>query len=206
MTSPTFPDGLPFPIQGDFPDVALQARELAMRVDQAARDADAALAALYKPRAFVWRLTAATGMTNGLSTAWAGSSWTADWDTSQGPSAPGGAWIQSLSEPLSWWLLGAEMMVTNVSGTPNTGDHIEGFFSWQGADPLTLLPTGNPNVAFVLKQENNAGGESMTFVTVQPLYHAQVSPWYGIFGPGTPVRQIAANSRFWGVRLGPVAL
>lgn len=207
MTSPTFPDAFPFPIQGDFADVALQAYELAMRIDAYARGADAAFQQIYKPKSFCYRVSVATATFATNSTNfW--SNLVSEWDTSNTASPPSGAsgWFQDVGEPQSWWIIGQTLMLTNVSGTPNTGDHVDGYFQWSGYDPLSNKPTGNPNVGFANAQEMNAGGESLSTVIVLPLYQASVYPIVQVFGAGTGVRAIAANSRLWGVRLGPVAL
>lgn len=200
-TSPTFPDALPFGVEGDFID-AQQAYELAMRVDQIARDSDTAFQTVYKPRAFAAKVTPAFAVPNGTTTAWG--NLVSEWNTSFGALSSSG-WQQARSEPESWYLLGAEQMIANTAGVPNTADHIDGMFQITTLNALTKVTTTNLVAGFVLNQETNSGGESFTFATFARLYQGGVTPVVQIFGPGTPTRQLAVESRFWGVRLGPVA-
>jgi hypothetical protein len=208
VTSPTFPDALPFPIQGDFADLAQQAYETAMRVDQFARDADNAFALTYRPRSFCYRVnatfTAGVGDTFFTNLA-------VEWDTSNTPTAnfPTGSWTQDRVEPQSWWMIGASLNIANTAGVANIGDHVDLMFNWSGTDQLSKAAVGSGSatpVGFTAAAEMNAGGESLSNVTILSLYQAQVLALIQVFGPGTATRTVQTTSRFWGVRLAPVAL
>lgn len=204
MTGLTLPDGLPFAYQPDFADVQ-QWFELAMRVDALAAAADAQFQTIYKPKAFLARVSSNVASFNGP---W--SNLVRDWDTSGGTWVTGG-WNQNAGEPQSWWLIGSDLMLSVTAGAPAATDQLTNGFTYTSRDPvsgapLTLGTTIDSFHGYTLNQETSSGGESMSSVTVLPLYRGLVTPWSPQYPTGAVTYSMLASSRFWGIRLGPVSV
>lgn len=212
MTGLTDPDVLPFAYRPDFADVQ-QFYELAMRVDGYAQAADVAFNATYRPRSF--QLTASAQVSYGggnIFTNLAPQFDTINWNTSAGRVANG--FTQNLSEPPSWWLLGAWVPVVNISGTGSTSTHVDVEIFSASQDYATgavqtqrTVAQANGPSGFRSNAEGNNGGEVMTCITIVPLYKGTAHPELRVYTPAagdTAVRGVAANANFWGIRLGPV--
>lgn len=217
MTSVTDPDFLPYGTPADFGDVQ-QWYELASRVDAWAQAADQAFNNIYRPKAFLIRGTGTLALGTGYQGSTLGSYWnTTDWNTSGGrmPGAGTPWWYQDAAEPPSWWLLGANISLTNTAGTPSTSTKTEMQFNILTTDPVTgknaflTTSTSGRYSGFRENIETNSGGESMSIATVAPIYQGQVSSFVQVFPPSagdTASRTVAAQGQFWGVRLGKVYL
>ena len=200
MTARTSPDGMPYSLETDFGDVQ-QWYELAMAVDLRSWQVDRAFDKMYRPAAFLGRVSANFALGNGGSTFW--SNLTADWNTSLGNLGTS-AWSQNAGDPPSWWMIGANIQVSNTGGAPSTSDHVDGMFNTTTHDPVTGAATSGFSVGFQYNRETNSGGESLSLSMIANLYRGSVFPLYQEFGPGTGTRVMLAGSRFWGLRLGDV--
>lgn len=197
MSGSTANEGFPYPLTTDFADVQ-DAYRLATAVDEAVRAEQAPFRTFLARPSFIARTTATgSGFLAGSSTATFGA---IDWDNTGGLTVGASSWSQPNSQQPSWWLFGAMIFVSIVSGTPVVGDMVMGRIAVSTTDQVTdVVSTTN---FYQRNDETNTVGEWINFFGMAPIYHGSAS--MTLFLNGSTQKAIAANSRLWGMYLGPV--
>jgi hypothetical protein len=197
MSGNTAVQGYPYPLTSDFADVQDSFR-LAMAIDENVRAEQAPIRAFLGRPSFIARQTAtgsgfiagSQGMTFGA----------IDWDNTGGLVVGGSTWTQPNSQQPSWWLFGATVLVSIVSGTPVVGDMCMGKITVTTIDQVTNVSTTTN--AYQRNDDTNTNGEWINFFTMAPIYHGVASCTLVL--NGSTQKAVLAGSRFWGMHLGPV--
>lgn len=197
MSGSTANKGYPYPLIGDFGDVQ-DAFRLATAVDADLRADQAPFRAFEGTPSFVVRQTSnGSGFTSGddfvkISTI--------DWDNTGGATVGNSTWFQPTSQPPSWWLFGATVLTTAISGTPVVGDLVEGRIQVSTTDQVSGLST--TTFSTQRNDESNSAGEWLNVFTMAAIFKGHVSARLDL--NGSTQKAISAGSTFWGFYLGPV--
>jgi hypothetical protein len=197
MSGTTANEGYPYPLTSDFADVQ-DAFRLATAVDADLRAEQAPFRAFLGRPSFIARQTATgSGFTAGSQGAVFGA---IDWDNTGGLVVGQSSWSQPNSQQPSWWLFGATIFVAIVSGTPVVGDMNMARISVTSTDQVTGVVS--TTTFFQRNDDTNTSGEWINVFGMAPIY--QGSAALTLFLNGSTQKAISANSRLWGMYLGPV--
>jgi hypothetical protein len=197
MSGNTANEGYPYPLTSDFADVQ-DAFRLATAIDESLRAEQAPFRAALGRPSFIARQTATgSGFTSGTQTLTFGA---IDWDNTGGLTVGVNAWAQPLAQQPSWWLFGATILMSAISGTPAVGDMNMGRINVTTNDPVTTVSTTSQ--FFQRNDETNTGGEWINLFAMAPIYQGSVSCTLVL--NGSTQKAIQAGSRLWGMYLGPV--
>lgn len=197
MSGTTANEGFPYPLETDFADVQ-DAYRLATAVDADLRSEQAPFRTFMGRPSFIGRQTATgSGFTAGGQNLRMGA---VEWDNTGGLTANASSWQQPLSQPPSWWMFGATVLVSIVSGTPVVGDMCMAQLNVTTSDPVTLL---NTTAEFSQRNdETNTNGEWINVFTQAAIYQGSVS--CTLYLNGSTQKAVQLGSRLWGMYLGPV--
>lgn len=196
MTGSTTSEGYPYPLVSDFADVQ-DAFRLAQAIDTDLRTAQAPLRAFMGRPSFIGQQVGnQTGITSGTQYLTMN---TVEWDNTGGLIAGNNFWSQPLSQPPSWWLFGATILVKPTS-TLVVGDLNIGQIVYQTADQITGVLTLSS--AYQRNDDTNTNGEWINLFTMGAIYHGAAQARLTV--DGSTAKGIQASSRFWGLYMGPV--
>lgn len=194
MSGTTTYEGYPYPALTDFADVQ-DAFRLATAVDSDIRSVEAPMRSFLGRPSFVARSSSAgSGITSGSVLLQLG---TTEWDNTGGVGS--NQWIQPNAQGPSWWLFGANLILTNT-GTPAVGDMRIGQLVTGTTDQVTGLSTST--TFWQRNDDSNTNGEWINLFAMAPIYRGNVYAQLQVTGSATVA--IAAGSRLWGMYLGPV--
>jgi hypothetical protein len=197
MSGSTTNKGYPYPLVTDFGDVQDSFR-LAMAIDADLRADQAPFRAFEGTPSFVCRQTSnGSGFLSGTDTLKANA---IDWDNTGGLTLGSSGWTQPTTQAPSWWLFGATILTTAISGTPVVGDMVEGRIQVSTTDQVSGLSTTTYSTQ--RNDESNSGGEWLNVFTMAALYQGRVNAVLEL--NGSTQKAISAGSTFWGFYLGPV--
>jgi len=197
MSGSTTTQGYPYPLTSDFADVQ-DAFRLATAIDADLRAEQAPFRAFMGRPSFIGRQSATgSGFLSGSSTLTTGA---IDWDNTGGLRVGGTGWTQPLNQQPSWWLFGATILVSIVSGTPVVGDLCLGRINVTTTDQVTTV--SSTTSSYQRNDETNTNGEWINFFTMAPIYQGSVA--CALILNGSTQKSIQSGSRLWGMYLGPV--
>lgn len=197
MSGSTTNKGYPYPATSDFGDVQ-DAYRLATAVDADLRADQAPFRAFQGRPSFVCRQTAnGSGFLSGTDRLTFSA---IDWDNTGGAAVGASSWIQPNGQEPSWWMFGATILTTAISGTPVVGDLVEGRIQVITTDQVSGLSTTTWSTQ--RNDESNTNGEWLNVFTQAAIYRGHVSAILEL--NGSTSKAISAGSTFWGFYLGPV--
>lgn len=197
MSGNTTNDGFPYPLTSDFTDVQ-DAFRLATAVDADLRAEQAPFRNFMGRPSFIARQTATgSGFISGTQSITVGA---IDWDNTGGLTVGVNSWNQPLAQAPSWWLFGAFILTSIISGSPVVGDMNMGRINVTTADPVTGVSSTTSN--YQRNDESNTGGEWISLFTMAPVYQGSVTAT--LILSGSTSKAAAAGSRLWGMYMGPV--
>jgi hypothetical protein len=197
MTGTTTTEGYPYPLTSDFADVQ-DAYRLAIAIDADLRAEQAPFRAFVSRPAFIAQQAAnGSGFTSGSDLLKAS---TIVFDNTGGLVLNATSWTQPISQGPSWWMFGATLFTTPISGTPVVGDLNEARIRVNTTDQVSnVVTTSN---FYQRNDETNTGSESINIHTMAQLYRGTVS--LALILNGSSSKAIAGGSVLWGLYLGPV--
>lgn len=192
--------GLLYPAPGAFVD-AQDSYNLAIGADTLENNYITQLLAAAAPTAALARTTAngGTSSTTGLISPGAS---TAEYD----PKAMVGSNLiisQPATEPLSYYLIGYDLLMVVTAGTPAAGNNMVGQMSVTTTDPLSGITTTTPY--YKSSFESNNAGEQIQGMGIVKWFQGSV--FFGVQftnSGGTATYAIGPGSRSWALRLGSV--
>lgn len=197
MSGTTTTQGYPYPLVTDFADVQ-DAYRLATAIDTDLRGEQAPFRAFEGRPSFVARQTVTgAGFLTGSQSATFGA---VEWDNTGGLTVGGTSWQQPLTQQPSWWMFGATLLVSIVSGTPVVGDMNMGNIHVNTTDPVTTVVAGSD--FYQRNDDTNTGGEWINMFAMAPIY--QGSAGLILILNGSTQKSVLAGTRFWGIYMGPV--
>jgi hypothetical protein len=197
MSGNTAVEGYPYPFTTDFADVQ-DVYRLAMSVDADLRGEQAPFRAFEGRLGFIAQQTVnGSGFLSGSDSLKIGA---IQFDNTGGLVLGATQWVQPTVQQPSWWMLGATVLSTAITGTPVVGDLVMGMIRVSTTDQVTGLSTLTR--AYQRSDETNTNGEWLNVFTVQALYRATASAEIEL--NGSTQKAISAGSTFWGLYLGPV--
>lgn len=197
MSGTTAVEGYPYPAVSDFADVQ-DAFRLATSIDADLRGEQAPFRAFLARPSFVFRQTSnGSGFLSGTDFVKAQ---TVDWDNTGGVTIGQATWSQPTNQAPSWWLFGATVLSTAISGTPVVGDLVMGGIQVTTTDQVSNVATTTN--AFQRSDETNTNGEWLNVFTMAAIYRG--SALASLVLNGSTQKGIAGGSTFWGLYLGPV--
>jgi len=197
MSGSTTNKGYPYPLVTDFADVQ-DAYRLAAAVDADLRADQAPFRAFEGTPSFVGRQTVnGSGFLSGTDYLKFGA---IDWDNTGGVVLGSTGWNQPVSQAPSWWMFGATILSTAISGTPVVGDLVEGRIQISTTDQVSGLSTLSYSTQ--RNDESNTNGEWLNVFTMAAIYQGRVNAVLEL--NGSTQKAISAGSTFWGFYLGPV--
>lgn len=197
MSGNTVNEGYPYPLTSDFADVQ-DAFRLATAIDADLRSEQAPFRSfLARPSFIVQQAANGSGFTSGsdllvLSTI--------TWDNTGGAVLNAFSWKQPTGQAPSWWMFGATVLTTAISGTPVVGDMTMGRLQVSTTDQVSGVATSTS--VYQRNDETNTGGEWINLFTMAALYRGSVS--CALILNGTTQKAIQGGSTLWGLYLGPV--
>lgn len=197
MSGSTTSEGYPYPLTSDFADVQ-DAFRLATAIDADIRGEQAPFRAFLGRPSFIGRQTVTgSGFISGSQTMTMGA---VEWDNTGGVAPGATSWAQPSGQQPSWWLFGATILVSIVSGTPVVGDMNMGRIKVDTTDQVSQLVTST--FAYQRNDDTNTGGEWINWFVAAPIYQGAVS--CSLILNGSTQKAIQLGSRLWGMYLGPV--
>lgn len=197
MTGTTTTEGFPYPLRDDFADVQ-DAFRLASAIDTDLRAEQAPFRSFLGRPAFLGRQTVTgSGFLSGNQNMSMGA---IDFDNTGGLVVGVSAWNQPLAQQPSWWMFGATLLVSQVSGVPVVGDMVMGDIRIITTDPVTNVVSTSHY--YQRNDETNTGGEWINFFAMAPIYQGSAS--LSLRLNGSTQKAVAAGTHFWGIYLGPV--
>lgn len=196
MSGTTTVEGFPYPLESDFADVQ-DAFRLATSIDSDLRFEQAPFRAFEGRLSFIARLlTSASTFTNGSQSMVFSA---IDWDNTGGLVLGATSWQQPPSQPPSWWMFGATLLVNNpVSGV--VGDMTMADITVHSSDQVSNVVSQADY--YQRNDETNTGGEWLNLFTMAAIYQGTAS--LSLIINGSTAKSISAGSRLWGMYLGPV--
>jgi hypothetical protein len=196
MSGTTTVEGYPYPLESDFADVQ-DAYRLATSIDADLRAEQAPFRAFEGRPSFIARQTVASGsFQSGSQSMTIGA---IDWDNTGGLTIGNSTWAQPFAQQPSWWMFGATLLVSNISG-PILGDMVMGKIAVETADQVTNLVTESD--FYQRNDDSNTAGEWINLFCMAPIYQGTAGLTMVLNG-STP-KAINVGTRFWGFYLGPV--
>lgn len=197
MSGTTANEGYPYPLTSDFPDVQ-DAYRLATAIDADLRGEQAPFRSFLARPSFIAQQAAnGSGFSSGTDTLVLS---TIVWDNTGGAVLNAFNWRQPTGQAPSWWMFGATMLMTAISGTPVVGDMNIARLQISTTDQVSGVSTTSN--AYQRNDETNTGGEWINVFTMAAVYRASVS--CSLILNGSTQKAIQAGSTFWGLYLGPV--
>lgn len=196
MSGNTTTQGYPYPLTSDFLDVQDPFR-LATAVDADLRAAQDPFRQFMGRPSFIVRSTAnSSGIVNGSVVLPVGA---VEWDNTGGAAVGSSSWSQPPAQGPSWWLFGANLILTNTTA-PTVGDMRIAELAVSTRDQASGLFTTTK--FWQRNDDSNTAGEWIVVTAMAALY--QGTAFMTLVANGTGTVAIASGSRMWGMYLGPV--
>lgn len=197
MSGTTTNEGLPYPLEADFADVQ-DAFRLATAIDSDIRALQAPFRTFGQRPSFIARCTAnQSGFLSGQQFLPVGA---IEWDNTGGVFGSNSPyWTQPNSQPPSWWMFGATILVVPTGGQV-LGEMNAGFIQVATTDQVTQQISYT--TYYQRNDDSTTSGEWLNVTCMAALYQGQAAA--GLELQGTTQKAIQSGSRFWGMYLGPV--
>lgn len=197
MSGNTTVEGFPYPLTSDFGDVQ-DAYRLASAIDEAVRAEQAPFRAFEGRPSFICQQTSnGSGFSSGTDTFRVGG---INWDNTGGLVLNASQWRQPNAQEPSWWMFGATLLTTAISGTPVVGDMDMARIRVNTTDQVSNVVTATD--VYQRNDETNTNGEWINLFTMAAIYRGTAS--LALILNGSTQKAISAGSTFWGLYLGPV--